>query len=400
MSVLFCHDHRFVVDQNGQVLSPGQFSQAIVARYASVFGEMRVAARVRPAGFTQHDRLNLVFPDSSHFTAIPDMSSLKTLLFGSPVARRALEEAVAQTDAVIVRLPSEIGLMAARIARKQGKPLIVEVVGCIWDSLTSHGSRGARSYRYLAFLRMRRAIRKADWVLYVTERFLQSRYPTGGHTVHASNVQLAPRAEESLDKRLAGLRNTEDQLVFGMIAAMFHNEKRVDVAISALAHAGDKAGNIRLEIVGAGDTSELQAHAQKLGVGDRVRFLGVLPHGEALFYWIDSVDAYVQTSFQEGLPRALIEALSRATPVLASNAGGTGELISREWLHSPGDFRKLAEQMAVLRSKELRGRLAVENFARAADYTSDLLDQRRRGFWQRFCAQSGISTPLSPKSSP
>ncbi len=205
----------------------------------------------------------------------------------------------------------------------------------------SHGSFGARAYMPLATWRMRQAVARSEWTLYVTGAFLQRRYPSGGEQVSVSNVQLPDRDEAVLSDRLDKIAGSDRPLVFGMIAAMFHNEKRVDVAIRALARAVESGADVRLEIVGPGDTEALEALAHRLRVSDRVRFLGVLPAGEPIFSFLDGVDVYVQTSFQEGLPRGLIEAMSRALPALGSNAGGTNELLPDEWLHTPGDAATL-----------------------------------------------------------
>jgi glycosyltransferase involved in cell wall biosynthesis len=397
VSVLFCHDHRFIVGAEGAVYSRGQYSEAIVSRYERVFGRLFIAARTMPAPDPfDRARFNRVFDDASRLLPIADLSSPRALLFGDAAARRQLEGAVADVDAVIVRLPSEIGLLAGAVARRQGKPLATEVVACVQDGLTSHGGLKARAYAPLARRRMRRAVAKSDWTLYVTERFLQHRYPSCGEEVSISNVQLPPRDETLLARRLERIH--QGPLVLGMIAAMFHNEKRVDIAIEALARAVRNGTELRLEVAGPGDTEPFTSLARSLGVGDRVRFVGTLPHGEALFSFLDDVDVYVQTSFQEGLPRGLIEAMSRGLPALASDAGGTSELLTAEYLHAPGDADILARQVLRLRDPALRARLAEGNFARAADFTADKLDARRDAFWRKFSSAHGIE-PSSAQGS-
>jgi glycosyltransferase involved in cell wall biosynthesis len=391
VSVLFCHDHRFVVGPDEALYSRGQYSEAIVSRYERAFGKMFIAGRTMPVPDPfDHTRLNRVFDDPSRFLPIADLSSPRALLVGDAKARRRLEQAVAEVDAVVVRLPSEVGLLAGDVARRQGKPLATEVVACVHDGLMSHGGLKARAYAPFARRRMRRAVARSDWTLYVTEGFLQQRYPSRGQEVSVSNVQLPPREGALWAQRLERIH--EGPLVLGMVAAMFHNEKRVDVAIQALSRAAQTGADLRLEVVGPGDTTELEMLATSSGVADRVQFLGPLPHGEPLFSFLDGVDVYVQTSFQEGLPRGLVEAMSRALPALGSDAGGTSELLPGEWLHVPGEADRLARQMLTLRDPALRARLAEENLARAADFTADKLDARREAFWRKFSATHGIES--------
>jgi len=80
----------------------------------------------------------------------------------------------------------------------------------------------------------------------------------------------------------------------------------------------------------AGDGPEeahLKSLAARLGVADRVRFLGRLPHdGLARLY--GAVDALVLASSREGWANVLLEAMACGTPVVASNVWGTPEVVA------------------------------------------------------------------------
>jgi glycosyltransferase involved in cell wall biosynthesis len=67
--------------------------------------------------------------------------------------------------------------------------------------------------------------------------------------------------------------------------------------------------------------------AQQLGVADRVQFLGPVANADlpALY---NAVDAVVMPSASEGLANAWVEALACGTPIVISDAGGAGELVS------------------------------------------------------------------------
>lgn len=385
MRVLFCHDHRFIQAPEGTVFSRGQFSERIVARYERTFDNLYIAGRSADLSSpVDYAKLNVVFRDSSRFLPLANLSRLDSLLFGDRAATRQLQAVIENSDAVIIRLPSEIGLLAGRIARKMRKPVITEVVGCVWDAARSHGSRKASIFALVAYPRMRRAVARSNWTLYVTDRFLQSRYPARGEQAAVSDVELPTPDESFLAHRLSMM--SSGPLVVGMIAAMFNVQKRVDIAIRAIASAVKQGADLRLEVVGPGETAALQRFATDLGIGERVQFVGALPHGQRLFAWLDTLDAYVQTSFQEGLPRALIEAMSRALPALGSDVGGTGELLSHECLHKPGDCSTLVRQLLAMRELAARVRLAKQNFSRAKDFAVDILDGRRQAFWSKFCS--------------
>lgn len=97
-----------------------------------------------------------------------------------------------------------------------------------------------------------------------------------------------------------------------------------DIAIRALANLPDK----RLVIVGDGpEHANLQSLAQRIGVADRVRFFGRVPH-EALPDIYRASDVLLLLSTNEGLANVLLEAMACGTPVVATPAGGTPEVIA------------------------------------------------------------------------
>jgi glycosyltransferase involved in cell wall biosynthesis len=80
----------------------------------------------------------------------------------------------------------------------------------------------------------------------------------------------------------------------------------------------------------AGDGPERQRleHLQdRLGVGDRVRFLGVVAHQD-LRHLYSAAEALVLASSREGWPNVLLEALACGTPVIATRNWGTPEIVT------------------------------------------------------------------------
>ncbi len=83
-----------------------------------------------------------------------------------------------------------------------------------------------------------------------------------------------------------------------------------------------------LIIVGGGpDRSSLERHADRAGVGDRVRFLGVLDQA-ALAQVYNAADALVLASSREGWANVLLESMACGTPVIASPVWGTPEVVA------------------------------------------------------------------------
>jgi glycosyltransferase involved in cell wall biosynthesis len=91
-----------------------------------------------------------------------------------------------------------------------------------------------------------------------------------------------------------------------------------------------------LWLAGSGELRpDLEALSARLGLGESVKFLGAIRHSDLLkMYEEGAVSAVVLASLDlgdghhEGIPVALIEAMSYAVPVVATAAGGTPELVT------------------------------------------------------------------------
>lgn len=83
-----------------------------------------------------------------------------------------------------------------------------------------------------------------------------------------------------------------------------------------------------LAIIGKGpDEGALRQLATKLGVSDRVQFVGQIPN-EELKWWYSAADALVLCSSREGWANVLLESMACGTPVVATNIWGTPEVVS------------------------------------------------------------------------
>ena|ERR1051326_6554624 len=107
--------------------------------------------------------------------------------------------------------------------------------------------------------------------------------------------------------------------------------------------------------------SELKALAEKLEISDRVGFTNFVDEPAAAMRALDIV---VHASIQpEPFGLVVAEAMACGRPVIASEAGGVGEIIDsgvNALSHSPGDAARLAEQITSLATNfELRQRLAL-----------------------------------------
>ncbi len=100
--------------------------------------------------------------------------------------------------------------------------------------------------------------------------------------------------------------------------------------LEALSQLKARGVHVELSLAGEGETrGALTTQAQTLGVADRVTFLGNVDHNELLSSYAEGCyDAFILPSLHEGIAVALIEAMSYGLPAIATDVGGTRELLT------------------------------------------------------------------------
>jgi len=102
------------------------------------------------------------------------------------------------------------------------------------------------------------------------------------------------------------------------------DRKGHDLAIETVA----KLPKASLTIIGEGPLrSKLDGLVNRLGIQDRVSFLGNIPQADLPAHY-SSADIFLLPSKHEGMPNVVLESLGCGTPVVATNAEGVAELLS------------------------------------------------------------------------
>jgi glycosyltransferase involved in cell wall biosynthesis len=99
---------------------------------------------------------------------------------------------------------------------------------------------------------------------------------------------------------------------------------------------------------------------------------------------LDKADVFVLPSYQEGLPRAMIEAMARALPCIGSTVGGIPELLNQEDMIPPGNVAALADKIrSVVTNPERMNMMSARNWEKAKKYDLMVL----LPLWNKFYAQ-------------
>ena len=119
----------------------------------------------------------------------------------------------------------------------------------------------------------------------------------------------------------------ENSYVIGAIC-VFRVQKRLDKWLEIFAEVHKINPNVRGILVGAGPTfEEVERKRDELGLKDVVLLPGLKTNSS---YWYKAFDIFLMSSEFEGLPLALLEAMSSSCAIVTTNAGGVKEVIRQE----------------------------------------------------------------------
>jgi len=399
MDVTIALDHRFWRTPDGRCWSQTVFPRGYWSRYLTVFSEVRILARVHETA-APSPTWTRVDGDRVTVTALPGYLGPWQFLLQATRVRAAIDRAVADPSAILLRVPGLISSIANRLLIP-GRPYGLEVLGDPYDVFAPgaipHPLRPLLRYGFTKELQ--RQCRAAPCSLYVTRSALQRRYPpprarSGSpetFSIGVSDVELPEDAfvhesqlpDESAYQPNAG-RNGRFAIIFvGMLEVPY---KAADVLLDAFARCVRSGLDAGLTIVGDGRIRpQLERLAHSLCVDDRVRFLGSLPSGGPVREQLDASDLFVLPSRVEGLPRAMLEAMARGLPCIGTSIGGMRELLPREALVPPGHAGELTAKILEVSANPIgRAGWARNNLARAREYSDDVLQPKRVSFYQHL----------------
>lgn len=390
MTVIVVIENRYTRTPDGAIWTPLLYGYSFWLRYLDVFDKVKVVARIKDV-FTIPGDYARADGERVSFAAIPFYSGPWQYLRQTRKVQRVARAAVGPADAVILRLDSQIAASLEPILCKTNRPYGAEVVVDPYDGFSpgSYNHPLRPIFRWWFPRKLRQQCLRACAVAYVTETALQERYPPDPHayTTHYSSVDLPEDAFVATPRT-----SPPEQETFTLVTVseLDHLRKAPDVVIDAVKACVAGGLNLQLVVIGEGKCRpELEARAARLGLGERVRFLGRVPTGEHVRAQLDKADLFLLPSRGEGLPRALIEAMARGLPAIGSTLPGFHEVLPPEDLVPAGDAAALDLKIReVVTSPERLNRMSVRNLRKSKHYAAAILRERRIEFYRQVKVQT------------
>jgi glycosyltransferase involved in cell wall biosynthesis len=271
-----------------------------------------------------------VLPAGVELAALPYYSSLRDLGLlarALPATVRALWRSLADVDVVWVFGPHPVASLFVVLALLRRRRVVLGVrkdaLHYFRSRLPSRGWAPALAGVWVLDTFYRLVSRRLPTTVVGTE--IARRYGGPRRGVHPMTVTLmrsADLADAPVDATWPG---PVELLTVGRIEP----EKNPLLLVDALAELErERPGRYRLTWIGSGPMlHRAKSRAEANGVAAAIDFRGFVPFGAELLAAYRAADAFVHVSLTEGVPAALVEAISSGLPVLATDVGGVSTLL-------------------------------------------------------------------------
>lgn len=245
-------------------------------------------------------------------------------------AYRMLKQIIDSEHYDIIHCHTPVGALIARLAARDARKRGTRVI------YTAHGFHfftGAPLQNWLLFYPPERLLAPVTDVLITINK---EDYARAKKHLPAKRIEYVPGVgiptkkfrELSVDvsAKRKELGFSDEDFLMLTVAEMTANKNHITV-LRALAALKDKPefAKIHYLIVGRGEMwPSLEESARELGISDHVHFLGYRSDAPELYR---SCDLFAFMSFREGLPVALMEAMSSAMPIVCTRIRGNTDLI-------------------------------------------------------------------------
>lgn len=377
--VNFVTEAVFDIDADGNIWAMAGFGDDLWSELLETFDAVRILARCRRVSSSE-----LTVPITApevELVALPYYHGPMQFLVHSPKILWHLKITLKLEGVFLLRLPGTFGSFLSEILRYNKKLYGVQLVGDPYEVLSLNGQNFFyRIIRYLLTSLTKRAVMGASSVNYVTKYTLQKRYPanTNAKTFAFSDIKI-----DSNWNKIARVRNISDNCRLFLCGSLAQLYKGADLLIDVVALLRDQG--VRVHAVIAGDgfyRSQLESQARDRDLSKDVQFLGTISEVDVREE-LSRADIFVMPSRTEGMPRALIEAMSAGLPAVGTNVGGIVELLDESYRFDVDNVEQFSKILIQLISdKDVYREQSIRNLEFSKQFSYGNLQSLRKSFYQ------------------
>lgn len=376
---------------DGTVWTKAVYGYDFFKRYLENFEKIRIVTRM---GFiSKEETIGKLRVDGAgiEFFCLPHYHGPFEYAKNILKIKKLLKQSILNCDCAILRIPDQKAFQLFTIIKKEQLPCAIEVVAHPWDLF----SKGNYKSILRLFLRkywdrqQKEICEKSDGVAYVTKNYIQKRYPPKLNndkqfTSHYTSADLedyfflGSRDQESFNKK---------SLTLIHVSTISSSAKGHSELLEALNILINEGFNYKLVLIGDGTKLEYyKKKAKELNLERNVDFLGNISSTLEISRHLKNADLFVFPSYSEGLPRSVIEAMATGLPCIATNVGGTSELINEKYLIEPKNVHEIVKKIKLITSSPEN--LVIEserNYTLARNsYSKQVVREKRKSFYRKL----------------
>ena len=150
-----------------------------------------------------------------------------------------------QYDKIVIRLPSIAGVITYFLSNSKQK-IIIDIAGCGFDSYWALKGIKTKFLAIFMYLMMRYIAYKVNNISYVTQKYLQNKYPSGAKNKLACTDAFVHFDEEKFKLRIKSINKRNNKPIkIGMVGNYETTYKGFDTALMSIKTLNQNNGNGR-----------------------------------------------------------------------------------------------------------------------------------------------------------
>lgn len=389
MKLLVSSCARLFKTPDGLVYTPVAYGYDFYKRYLQVFDEVCVAGFTDNVSEDEVKGMLLVSGEHLSVYEVPYPHGEWDYILKRFEIVRSVRNIMEGCDAALLRVPETLCFLIMERLIRGKKPWAIEVISDPLNLYTKKNgcpSKYRDVYRIWYTHKLRRACKYANGTSYVTEFGLQAHFPP--------NLKPKNHFTTFYTDTNITIDNTVKPRTFpeGRTIRLVHiavsiagYPKGHKEAIAALHEMLSAGMDVELTLVGGGELAQGNQDFIKANhLASHIRYTGKLVPQQVMEE-LDRADVFFFPSYNEGLPRVVVEAMSRALPVIATDIPAHHELVESEFLAPVRESHPLFEiAHRLLSNKEEYEQTSRRNLEKAKEYDFSIINQKRVDFYSKL----------------
>ena len=385
MKVFVVDNVHMIKDKDGRFYSPTIYDYAFLQRYLKAFDEVKFIGKVKHEDVVGPNNKMLSGPNVE-IVELPWYQGLGQMIRKFRKLRKIYREQSKDCDCYVFRVAQMESFFMYLFRKNKSAPYVLEVVN---DPATFVDM--PKPLKWFSVFMLRRMAKGAIGASYVTEKYLQSKYPLGKKKrfeSYYSSINLDVNQIASSPIQYAGNGVFKIVHVSNAINTDIKGHYTLLKMTKDLLERG-----IKVEVLCVGDGTKVDEYREFVaqnGLTEVVRFIGRISSKDELLSILRNSNLMVLPTKMEGLPRTIIEAMAVGLPCLSTPVAGIPELLDEKYLFDPQDYRGFASKVEhLMNAPDELLKMSVENIEKAKAFTSDVLETRRTSFYK--CLRESVN---------